>query len=144
MANPIEYAEARVNRVVPLAATEPDGGSLHWEVEGTDAAAFDIMDAEDIPGDGKDRRELHFKSQPNYEKKNQYSVIVRATETTAVGDGPNLAAKLPVTVQVTNSEEDGTVEVRWLQPEVGTEISASLDDPDGNITDQEWTWYRLK
>ena len=64
----VSYAESRVNRVVPLAATEPDGGSLRWEVEGTDAADFEIRDAEDIPGDGKDRRELHFKSQPNYEK----------------------------------------------------------------------------
>ena len=66
LAGPIMYAEARVNRVVPLAATEPDGGSLRWEVAGTDAADFEIMDAEDIPGDGKDRVELHFKSQPNY------------------------------------------------------------------------------
>ena len=108
MAEPINYAESRVNRVVPLAATEPDGGDLRWEVEGTDAAYFETRDAEDIPGDGKDRRELHFKSQPNYEKPtdrgyatggniidaagdNMYKITVRAVEMTAVGGGPNLA-----------------------------------------------------
>ena len=179
VAGTINYAEARVNRVVPLAATEPDepdGGDLRWEVEGTDAADFEIIDAEDIPGDGKDRRELYFKSQPNYEKptargknanatrdeKNQYSVIVRAIEAAAIGGGPNLAAELPVTVQVTNSNEPGEVEVKWLQPEVNTPLPAILTDPDGNsgaalpiviadghttisagnITD--WQWYRAK
>ena len=156
---PINYAEARVNRVVPLAATEPDGGSLRWEVEGTDAADFEIMDAEDIPGDGKDRRELHFKSQPNFEKPtdrlyakdmngdgdtddegetidaakdNMYRVTVRAVEMTAVGGGPNLAAELDVNVQVTNSDEPGKVKVKWLQPEVNTPLPAILMDPDGN------------
>ena len=176
VAGTIEYAEARVNRVVPLAATEPDGGSIRWEVEGTDAADFEIMDAEDIPGDGKDRVELHFKSQPNYEKptargkaanasrdeRNQYSLMVRAVEMTAVGGGPNVAAELPVTVQVTNSNEPGEVEVKWLQPEVNTPLPATLMDTDGNhnamlpivmangdtmiaagnITG--WQWYRAK
>ena len=49
----VSYAESRVNIVVPLAATEPDGGSLRWEVEGTDAAYFEIKDAEDISGTAK-------------------------------------------------------------------------------------------
>ena len=143
----VPYAETRVNRVLPLAATDPDGANLRlrWEVEGTDAADFEIMDAEDIPGDGKDRVELHFKSQPNYEKPtdradadmmgaadNMYQITVRAVEMTAVGGGPNLAAELPVAVQVTNSDEPGKVEVKWLQPEVGTPLPATLMDMDGN------------
>ena len=140
----VDYAESRVNRVAPLAATEPDGGTLRWEVEGPDAAAFEIRDAEDIPGDGKDRVELHFKSQPDYEKKDVYSVIVRAVEMTAVGDGPNLAEELYVHVHVTNSDEPGNVEVKWLQPEVGTALPAMLTDPDGSISDVTWQWYRAK
>ena len=158
----IDYAEARVNRVVPLAATEPDDRDLRWEVAGTDAADFHIIDVDDIPGDGKDRVELHFKSQPNYEKptdrrystvqgdiidpakNNMYNITVRAVEMTAVGGGPNLAAELDVIVQVTNSEEPGKVEVKWLQPEVNTPLPAMLTDPDipdGSIT---WQWYRAK
>ena len=174
VAEPIPYAESRVNKVVTLAATEPDGGSLRWEVEGTDAADFEMRDAEDFPVGGDDRWELHFKSQPNYEKptargkadgasrdeRNRYSLIVRAIEETAVGGGPNLAAELTVTVQVTNSNEPGKVEVKWLQPEVGTPLPATLMDPDGNpgamlpivmangdtmIADGvTWQWYRAK
>ena len=60
--------------------------------------------------------------------------MVRATETTAVGGGPNMAATLAVMVQVTNSDEDGAVELNWLQPEVGTKITASVSDPDGEVT----------
>ena len=170
-----EYRETQVDRVVPLAATEPDGGILRWEVAGVDAADFEIMDVVDIPGDGKDRVDLHFKSQPDYEKPtdrahaamgvagkdNMYQITVRAVEMTAVGDGPNLAAELPVTVQVTNSDEPGEVEVKWLQPEVGTPLPAALTDMDGNpgatlpivmangdtmITAANigWQWYRAK
>ena len=172
-----DYAESRGNRVVPLAATEPDGDSLRWEVAGTDAPDFEIKDVSDI-GDGKDRVELHFKSEPDYEdptargnigsidraERNQYSIIVRAIETTAVGGGPNQAAELPVKVQVVNSDEPGKVEMKWLQPEVGTALPATLTDPDGNpgadlplpvvmadgdttINNEHitsWQWYRAK
>ena len=65
--SPIMYVESRSNRVVPLAATEPDGDSLRWEVTGADASAFEIRDVQDIASDGKDRVELHFKEQPDFE-----------------------------------------------------------------------------
>ena len=166
------YAETRTNVIVTLAAMEPDGDSLRWEVAGVDAADFEIRDTQDIASDGKDRVELHFKSQPNYEKPTDrariavdlnkdgdttddgepaitgedgmYEVTVRATETSAVGVGPNTAAELPVTVEVINADEDGMVELNWLQPEVGTVITASLSDPDGDPTDLTWAWYRSK
>ena len=166
------YAETRTNMIVPLAAMEPDGDSLSWEVTGADASSFRIVDATDIAGDGKDRVELHFSKQPDFENPSDreraaidlnrdgdttdtgeaavpggdgiYQVTVRATEMTAVGSGPNMAAELPVTVQVTNSDEPGMVELNWLQPEVGTAITATLDDLDGAATDTTWTWYRSK
>ena len=159
--SPIMYAESQSNRVVPLAATEPDGDrlNLRWEVTGADALDFEIRDVEDIALDGKDRVELHFRDQPDYENptargkdldgdtlevRNVYSVTVRATEKTAVGGGPNMATTLAVMVQVTNADEDGGVELNWLQPEVETEITASVSDPDGMVTDASWTWYRSK
>ena len=164
--DPIEYAESRKNRVALLAATEPDGKGLRWEVTGADAPDFRIVDAQDIASDGKDRVELHFMDQPNFESPtdaagdtdgngeisgadegagdNFYHVTVRATEDSAVGGGPNVAVELHVTVEVTNSNEPGTVELNWLQPEVGTGISASLTDPDGGVNGESWTWYRAK
>ena len=170
----VPYSEHRTNAVVPqLAAVEPDGGPLRWEVTGADAGAFVIVDVEDI-GDGKDRVQLRFKSQPNFEsptdrglnlnpadtdtgdpdeftdpgesapKDNMYNVTVRATEVTAVGGGPALATTLLVTVQVNDFSEDGSVELNWLQPEVGTPIMASESDPDTGLTGETWTWYRAK
>ena len=48
-------------------------------------------------------------------------------------------------VQVTDSDEPGTVELNWLQPEVGTAITATLSDLDGEIgANPTWTWYRAK
>ena len=161
----IMYAEARTNAVVQLAATEPDGDDLRWEVTGADGSDLEIRDAQDIAGDGKDRVELHFKNQPNFESPkgsdtgnaNIYRVMVRATETTAVGGGPNMADELEITVQVTNSDEPGMVEPKWLRPEVNTPLPATLIDPDGNTGDMlpiamdtvitgaiNWEWYRAK
>ena len=164
----ISYAESRTNSVIRLSATEPDGDGLRWEVTGTDAADFMINDADDLD-DGKDRVELAFKSQPNFEKAtdraidlnndgdtddqgeeaaggNTYRVTVRATEASSVGGGPAKSAELSVTVQVANSDETGMVEMRWLQPEAGTVMPAAVSDPDGpaTISVTTWAWYRAK
>ena len=96
---------------------------------------------------------LNFKNQPNYEgRSTPYNVTVRATEMSAVGGGPNMAAELDVIVQVTNVEEKGSVEVKWLQPEVGTlRCPTILSDPDGPLTvagrllrSTLGRWYRAK
>ena len=151
---PIMHSESQTNRVLALAATEPDGDGLRWEVTGPDASFFEIIDTPDRGGN--DRIELDFKSQPDFESPkdaagdtngdgeisgdneaagdNFYHVTIRATETAALGNGPRKSATLSVTVQVTDSEEKGTVEIKWLQPEVLTPISAIATDPDGPET----------
>ena len=155
VASPRTYGEQRINAVVQLAAVEPDGHDLRWEITGDDASDFTIVDAEDV-NDGKDRVQLMFQIDPDYENGegsatttvagDTYSVTVRATEMTSVGDGPAKAAELPVTVRVINSDEPGTVDFNLLQPEVGTELTATVFDPDNVDTSQTqtWTWYRAK
>ena len=53
---------------------------------------------------------------------------------------------MPVTVQVTNANEPGMVDFNLLQPEVGTELTATVSDLDNVDTTQTqmWTWYRAK
>ena len=46
------------------------------------------------------------------------------------------------TVNVTNVEEPGVVEVSPSQPDVGTALSTTLTDPDGSITGATWQWAR--
>ncbi len=156
--DPLTYIETRTNAVVELEAVEPDGDTLRWETAGADGPDFEVRQLSDIPGSGKDRVALYFKSQPDFENGKgsgdfdddgtsspiEYEVTVRAIETTAVGGGPNLAAELMVFVTVQNGDEDGTVDISLLQPEVGTGLTASVSDPDGGVTGATWTWYRSK
>ena len=174
----IEYAEDSTDRrVIVLAAVEPDEDLLNWEVIGTDSADFETVDATD-GADGKDRVELRFKmgSRPDFErpmdrlmdlnldgdsddegedaaKNNMYQITVRVTEAATVGDVPKKADELNLTISVTDAQERGTVQVRWLQPEVLTPISASLTDPDevsvsnadGTLTTGvTYQWFRAK
>jgi hypothetical protein len=45
-----------------------------------------------------------------------------------------------VRVTVTNVDEDGSVTLDSDQPVVGTAITATLDDPDGDVTGETWQW----
>ena len=87
-----------------------------------------------------------------------YHITVRATEKTTSGDDHRaLSTETHVTVMVTDKDESGTVTMNRLQPEVGTQIMASLSDPDdidptitssvGSGDDEVnlgWTWYVSK
>ena len=78
---------------------------------------------------------LTFKSSPDYETKNTYMVTVEAN------DGTNTAMKA-VTINVTNVDEDGTVSLSTQQPRVGTAITATLTDADGDVTGTAWQWAK--
>ena len=155
VAEPVMYGERRVNEVIQLAAVEPDGEELLWELTGPDADDLMVVDIEDSGG-GRDRVELTFRARPDYENGagsatstggrpgDTYLVTVRATETTSVGGGPLMAAALPVRVRVVNADEPGSVYFSLLQPEVGTPIAATTTDPDGVVGAVTYTWYRAK
>ena len=78
-------------------------------------------------------------------------MVIRAIASRASGDtGPAETVDTPVTVTVTDVDEDGDVVISWLQPEVEIEITASLTDPDGSSptnpvrtsadTTVDWEW----
>ena len=143
-----EYAENDMRAVATFTAEDPEGKAIEWDVTGADAAVFDITGGV-----------LTFKTSPNYEASadagndNTYEVTVRAAD--AATDG-NTSERM-VAVEVTNVDEDGTVAITVngattgqpvLQPQVGTELTASLSDEDvvpADINDDpnpEWQWYR--
>ena len=47
-----------------------------------------------------------------------------------------------VTVEVTNVDEPGMVSLSALQPQAGTELTATDSDPDGTISDLKWQWAK--
>ena len=56
-------------------------------------------------------------------------------------DGDDLG-KLHLTITVTNMDEEGGVSISSLQPQVGTELTATVFDRDGVAGVGSWKWAR--
>ena len=169
----IQYNENDTVPVITLTATDPEGASpILWSVLTSDSGN------QDIPGEvGPDNvmvgefedhamfeisanGVLAFRNPPNFEAMeatgddNDYKVVVQASDGTKM-------SWFKVTVNVTDEEEQGSLELRptnqtaatLLQPQVGVGITAhSLTDPDGTGTsrntsdipagDTTLQWYR--
>ena len=136
-----DYAENTVVADTPVStysATDPEDetADLKWSLLGPDKDEFSIGNETD------DRRELNFEASPDFESPgdadadNVYEVTVVVTDS-----GANTASR-DVTVKVTNVDEDGMVTLSTLQPEAKISVTASLTDPDGDITGLKWQWSR--
>ena len=131
---PEEYAENGTRDVATFTATDPEGKSITWTLEGTEAAVFSIENGV-----------LRFESSPDYEDigntDHMYEVTVQASD-----GGDTTTATKAVSIEITNVEEPGTVMLSTLQPQVGRAITATLADPDTilgqDLTTTTWQWYR--
>ena len=116
----------------------------------TDRARSDV----DVNGDGDtdDTGEVAVTGDDN-----MYQITLRATEQMTGGpDDRAFTAEAHVTVVVFDVNEPGELTMNRLQPEVGTPVTATLSDPDGDIDtdgtvvsgDHEvtlgWQWYVSK
>ena len=128
--------------IATYVGTDPEGDTISWDLRGADASFFTISGGV-----------LQFVNSPDYENPkdvdgdntatgdadaddNVYEIVIRAIASRASGDtGPAETVDTPVTVTVTDVDEDGDVVISWLQPEVGIVITASLTDPDGSQGD---------
>ena len=120
---------AENNRTVAtFSATDPDGDSITWSDEGTDAGDFTISSS----------GVLRFSFNPNYEDpkdsntNNTYIVRVKATD-----DGsPSQSRTKTVTVTVTDVNErpsiSGPSSVNFNENGTGTVATFSATDPEGN------------
>ena len=132
--------------VATYVGTDAEGDSISWDLRGADAALFTIaggvlqfVDSPDFE-DAKDVVGTNTATPEADAGLNTYSVVIRAIAGRDPDDtGPAEAVDTPVTVTVTNVDEDGEVVISWLQPEVGIAITASLTDPDGDVT-PTWAW----
>ena len=122
-----ENTDAGAGIGTPVSATDRDGHSLIYSLSGTDASSFGI-----VSGSGQ----LQTKAALNYETKSTYTVSVRVSDGRGGGDA------IEVTITVTNVDEAGAVNMDSTQPQVGTTLTASLNDPDGRISGATWMWER--
>ena len=128
-----ENTPANQNIGAAVAATDPDSSdTLTYTLGGDDAASFTI---------GETNGQLKTLDPLDYETKSSYSVTVSVTDGKDVDDNADTTVDntIDVTITVTNVAEAGNVILSSLQPQVGTALTATLEDPDGatNIT---WTW----
>ena len=129
----IEYPENRRSSVETYRASDPErAGTITWSLGGDDADLFDIST----------NGALTFKKSPDYEMKaddgmdNMYEVTVQAT------DADRNTGTKPVTVEVTNVDEPGVVTLSARQPMAGVLLTATITDPDGDISNIEWQWQK--
>ncbi len=106
----------------PLQA-ETSGGPPTYSMSGPDAGSFTIN-----PRTGQ--VSLAQDASPDFESRAQYRLTV-----TAVSE---------VTIQVINVNEPGTVGLSTDAPGAGETVTATLEDPDGGISNTRWSWARLE
>ncbi|MCY3918552.1 MAG: cadherin domain-containing protein, partial [Chloroflexi bacterium] len=113
----------------PVTATDRDRDRLTYSLSGTDASRFSIdsSNGQISVAQGADL---------DFESKAAYAVSVRASDPSGRADSISIA------IAVTNVDEDGAVTLSPERPAVGTEITATLTDPDGAVADLSWQWER--
>ena len=67
---------------------------------------------------------LSFIAIPDYEVQGEYSITVQNSDGLLIGS-------LAVTITITNIDERGEIELSSEQPQVGTALTATLEDDDG-------------
>ena len=119
----------------PVAATDAEGDVLTYSLRGPDAAYFLVS-----PWTGA----VLVWTDLDYETQATYSVTVEVRDSRdLVGHFDTSAdAMLKVSIMLTNEEELGMLTLSPKQPQVGTQLTATLTDPDGGITGQSWSWER--
>ena len=122
-----------------VGATDQDNDPLTYSLTSTDASSFTV--------DNTGQIKVGSTTTLDYESaKNTYTVVVQVTDSKdAAGDtetNPTNDDIITVTINVTNVNEDGTVNLSMTQPSVRTEITATLTDPDGGVTGESWVWAR--
>ena len=123
--------------VATYSATDPEGDVLTYFLSGPDASSFLIR-----PATGA----LLAWADLDYETQATYSVTVEVLDRRDSAGRINASADamLMVSIMLTNEEEFGTLTLSSDQTQVGTQLTATLTDPDGGITGQSWSWERSR
>ena len=125
-----DYDENGTELVARFDASDEEGDTITWGLDGEDKGDFEISDA----------GVLTFKESPDFEKPadknmdNVYKVTITAT-----GTGKTTHA---VEVTVIDLDEPGKVTLTKPQPQVSRGLAASYSDPDGGQDDIKWQWSR--
>ena len=124
----VENASEGTDVGLPVSATDADNDTLTYSLtsSGSDHDSFTIdSDGQIKVAEGADL---------DHEAKSTYSVVVTAA------DPSGATGTISVTINVTNVDEAGAVTLSSTQPQEGAELTASLTDPDGSVSNESWQW----
>ena len=121
-----------------VAASDSDtGDTLTYGLIGDDAGSFSIDASTGQISLGSD-------TVLDHEARGSYSVTVQVRVSKDADDNADTAwdAYIAVTVNVTNVDEEGIVDLTMTTPEENVETSATMIDPDGGVSNLSWQWQR--
>ena len=136
----VSFAEGGTGEVARYEAEDPEGKPVRWTVSYQDRDAFTIVGGV-----------LKFKEPPDYEDPDDIGWVSPALVSVADDNVYDMAvwawdeviaSLLSVTVTVTNVDEAGTVSLSESPPVRGMELTASLSDPDEDVSGLGWSWQR--
>ena len=85
-------------------------------------------------------------AQIDYESKSSYVVKIQVSDGKNSSGGaettPTVDDSLTLTITVTNVDEDGVVTISGADPALNAAQTASVTDPDGNVSGVTWQWSR--
>ena len=113
--------------VATVTALDPEGRALRYELSGADAGSFYL--ANDTVGEVRANASLDFETRSSYE------VVVTAF------DSYDLSGSVTLTIEVGNVDESATLSLSGDDPQVGTALTATLNDLD-DVVSTDWTWER--
>ncbi len=116
----------------PVAATDRDGDTLTYTLEGADAASFDILST-------SDGGQIRTSAALNYEDKSRYSVTVRVTD----GRGGTDAANITISVTDVDGEAPDTPFAPRVTAVSSTRLQVSWEAPGSQgppITDYDYRY----
>ena len=109
-----------------LKPADPDDDGRMFAITNSGALSF------------KDPHGADFEHSGAKDDSNVYRVTIMATSGSGTRERMSLLQQFTVTI--TNAEEDGELLFSSEQPQVGTSLLATVDDPDGSVTVTTWTW----
>ena len=128
--------ENAVNVFTAYEATDEDGDTLMWSLEGDDADDFTL-----VPEPEPVARGIKFTTPPDFENPTDSNMDNIYLVTVKVTDGNGLSATRAATLTINNSDEPGTVTISGSLLG-GSMLTASVTDIDGAPTSVTWQWAR--
>ncbi len=139
----VDYPENKALRVAAyIASSEEDREGLDWILSGADANRFSIgnpggvlrFDIDPIAPDV-------FLQLPDFEDPADSNTDNVYSVTLAASDGTDTVT-LDVSVTVGDENEAGTLSLDSPRPRFGEALTASVSDPDGDVSAITWKWER--